>query len=103
MTITNPETTQNPIPQERFEGKIIHIDEKGFGFIACDKIPFTRIFFHWTALVGDTLNFIKLERNMRVSFNAVEIPDYQNKDGSISRKGWRAIRVRVIDDVCREA
>lgn len=67
-------------------GKITHIDPKGFGFIISEAVEFTRIFFHWTALKQDTLNFKELSVNMRVRFIPIEIPD----------RGFRALRVEVI-------
>ena len=68
-------------------GKIIKVDEKGWGFITTKEVPFTRIFFHWTALMQDTLNFKQLQTNMKVEFKAQQIPE----------KGWRALKVRVIE------
>ena len=71
-------------------GKIIHLDEKGWGFITSPDIEFTRIFFHWTGLKQDTLNFKELKRGMRVEFTEKQSPDPE--------KGWRAIKIKVIDD-----
>ena len=73
---------------ERLTGKIIHLQEdEGWGFLDCKEIPFTRIFFHWTALTKDTLHFTKLEFGMRVEFTPIDVPD----------KGIRAIKVKVIE------
>lgn len=69
------------------EGKIIHISERGFGFISSLEIPFTRIFFHWQGLAGDTLRFTELRKGMRVSFLPVQMPD----------NTYRAIKVRVLE------
>ena len=70
------------------QGKIIHLDkESGWGFISSTSLKFTRIFFYWQGLRGDTLNFKDLERGMKVEFIAIEIPE----------KGWRAIKIKVVD------
>jgi len=73
---------------EPIKGKIIHVAEDGWGFITSPEIEFERIFFHWTGLARGTLNFKKLERNMKVEFIPIEVPE----------KGWRAIRIKVLDD-----
>lgn len=70
-------------------GKIIHLDETGWGFISSPEIEFTRIFFHWTGLKQDTLNFKELKRGMKVEFEAKQSPD--------PKKGYRAIKVGIID------
>jgi len=88
----------NEKSEEIIRGRIIHLDsEKGFGFISSPSIKFTRIFFHWTALKADTLHFTKLERNMKVEFIARDIPD-QETEGIKVHKGWRAIKIKVIED-----
>ena len=79
----------NEIKQEQklIIGKIIFISKEGWGFISSKEIPFTRIFFHWTSLVNDTLNFIELEKGMEVEFLPIE-----NED-----KGFRAIKISVLE------
>lgn len=76
----------------RVIGKIIKLQQStengGYGFISSKDIPFTRIFFHWSALTQDTLNFLELREGMQVEFTPIEIED----------KGWRALRVKVIDN-----
>lgn len=75
---------------ERMTGKITKLDlgdKGGWGFISSKQKKFTRIFFHWSALTQDTLNFVELKKGMEVEFTPVEVPE----------KGWRAIRVRVIE------
>jgi len=67
-------------------GKITKIDSKGYGFISSKELPFTRIFFHWTYLLQDTLKFPELKTGMKVEFEPKEV------DG----KGTRAIKVKVI-------
>lgn len=70
------------------QGKIIHLNkEAGWGFISSPSLKFTRIFFYWQGLKGNTLNFKDLERGMKVEFIAIEIPE----------KGWRAIKIKVVD------
>ena len=71
-------------------GQIIHLDEKGWGFITSPDIEFTRIFFHWTGLVQNTVNFKELKRGMKVEFTEKQSPDPE--------KGWRAIKIKVIED-----
>lgn len=72
---------------KRFTGKIIHTDKvKGFGFITSEEIPFTRIYFHWTGLKQDTLNFLQLDKNINCEFSIKQFDD-----GRI-----RAIKIRVL-------
>lgn len=73
---------------KRIEGKIIKLSDQGYGFITSRDIPFTRIFFHWTSLLQDTLNFKELEVGMEVEFEPNKV------DG----KGMRAIRIKVLGD-----
>ncbi len=81
---------QQTITNTVIKGKIIHLDSKaGWGFISSDEIQFTRIFFHWTALLQNTLHFSKLKFGMKLEFKSFFIPD----------KGWRAIKIKVIDNV----
>jgi len=67
-------------------GKIIKLSPDGWGFISSKDKPFTRIFFHWTALNGDTLNFTELHKGMTLEFELVA-----------QDRGWRAIKIDVID------
>lgn len=85
MTPNEPTSTNNDKP---IIGKIIKISEKGYGFISSKEIPFTRIFFHWSSLVQDTLHFTELRSKMKVEFTPIEMED----------KGYRAIKIRVIED-----
>jgi len=73
---------------KRVVGKIIKVDEDGWGFITSKDIKFTRIFFHWTSLRQDTLKFPDLKVGMKVEFTPVEVQD----------KGYRAIKIKVITD-----
>ena len=75
------------VPRERIRGRIIKLDT-GWGFIVSKDIPFTRIFFHWSALEQDTLHFTQLRKHMSVSFEPLEVPE----------KGIRAIRIKVEED-----
>jgi len=72
--------------ETKLKGKIIHISDEGWGFITSQDKKFTRIFFHWTALNGNTLKFLELKKGMEVSFILKEYPD----------KGARAIKIEVI-------
>lgn len=86
----NSETSENTFKEndEKIEGKIISINPtKGYGFISSRDIPFTRIFFHWSALRADTVHFTKLEIGMKVEFRLVEVPG----------RGYRAVQVSVLD------
>lgn len=77
------QTTSKPVI-----GKINFISEEGWFFIISRDVPFERIFGHWTALTGDTLNFKELEEGMKVEFIPIKVPD----------KGWRAIKIKVIKE-----
>jgi cold shock CspA family protein len=91
-SVEEPSITSNESQgtEERLTGKIIKlkrgIETGGWGFISSKEIPFTRIFFHWSALVQDTLNFTQLEEGMEVEFTPMRIPE----------KGYRALKVKVI-------
>lgn len=78
----------------RVEGKIIHLDD-GWGFVESfePELKYTRIFFHWTALEQDTLNFKQLERGMRIEF---EPKFYKENEEKNIKGGWRAIKIKVI-------
>jgi cold shock CspA family protein len=78
-----PEQTKT---SERIEGTIIKLDD-GWGFISSHAIPYTRIFFHWSALNQDTLHFTQLKKGMEVEFEPMEFPG----------KGLRAIKIKVIE------
>lgn len=78
----------NLAPEKRVTGKIIKVSPKGFGFISCKEIPFTRIFFHWTSLKQDTLNFAHLHQGHMVEFTP----------RVVEGKGTRAIKIRVLPD-----
>lgn len=80
----------------RIEGKIIHLDEEGWGFFSSDEVKYERIFFHWSALAKGEINFKFLRRGMRCTFDCVYIKSTQ--DGQPD-KGWRALKIKVIDDV----
>jgi cold shock CspA family protein len=73
-------------------GRIIKVSKGGWGFISSRDIEFTRIFFHWSALKQDTLNFKELEVGMWVEF----IPT------QVEGRGYRAIQVKVIPKVKHE-
>lgn len=72
--------------EKRITGRIIKLaDKEGWGFISSKDVPFTRIFFHWTSLKQNTLNFKDLRVGMKVEFVANEVVG----------KGWRAIKIEV--------
>lgn len=74
-------------------GKIVKLSKSGWGFITSREMPFVRFFFHWTALEPDTIPFPELKLQMEVEFTPVKH----------DRKGYRAIKIRVIkDDDTRE-
>lgn len=83
-----PFTDPNPDSQKRIKGKILLINEEGWGFIISKEIPFRRIFFHWTFLENDTKKFEELDEGMEVEFKPLELP----------QKGWRAIKLRVVNE-----
>jgi cold shock CspA family protein len=83
---TVTDTTPIKPDDKRIIGKIIKVSEKGWGFISSKEIKFTRIFFHWTSLRQDTLNFQELKNGMRVEFTPAEVLG----------KGWRAIKIKVV-------
>jgi len=82
------EKTEEKKEEGKIEGKIIHLGTGGWGFITSEAMPFTRIFFHWTTLEGDTLRFPDLKKGMHVKF----LPQLRD-DGT-----YRALRIRVIED-----
>lgn len=71
----------------RNNGKIINLNDKGWGFISSIEIPFTRVFFHWTSLKQNTLNFKDLKVGMKCSFTPISIPE----------KGIRAVKIEVVE------
>lgn len=80
--------------EKRIIGKIIRVDPRGFGFISSNDIPFERIFWHWTSLMFDTLRFPEVRRGMKVEF----IPRHQGRDAAGKDKGYKAIRISIIDE-----
>lgn len=85
----DPNDSTEPRKEEkRVTGKIIKVDDSGWGFITSKDIKFTRIFFHWTSLRQDTLKFTELKVGQKVEFTPVEVQD----------KGYRAIKIKVLTD-----
>ena len=76
------------IEQKEMEGTITKVSPDGYGFILSPELPFTRIFFHWTALRQDTLNFTQLKKYMRVRFVPV----------NTHNQGYRAFKIMVLDN-----
>lgn len=73
---------------ERYVGKIVSLNERGFGFIISKDIKFTKIFFHWTALKQNTTNFADLTKGMAVEFGIREVPE----------RGKQAVHIEVVKD-----
>lgn len=81
--------------QERIKGKIIKInEEQGWGFCISKDIEFTRIFFHWSALRPDTLNFKELKVGMEIEFT----PFKKEDDPDPKKNGWRAHQIMVLNN-----
>lgn len=72
--------------ERRVVGRIIKLSKTGYGFISSKDIPFTRVFFHWTSLKQNTLNFADLELGQNVEFTPKKVEG----------KGVRAIRIEVL-------
>lgn len=69
------------------KGKIIKVQEdKGYGFIVTPELRFTRVFFHWSGLVQDTLNFADLKKGMEVEFTLHK-----------ATESWKAIKIKVMN------
>jgi cold shock CspA family protein len=78
------ETHQN----EKTVGKIVKLSPNGWGFIISPSYQFTRIFFHWTALQQNTLNFTELKVGMLVKFFTQKYDE----------QGVRAYKLEVISN-----
>lgn len=66
-------------------GKITKLSKDGWGFISSRDKPFTRIFFHWSALPATGPNFLELQKGMIVDFEIIEFEG----------RGFRAIKIQV--------
>ena len=73
--------------KERVEGKITKVHPDGWGFISSRAVAFTRIFFHWSALVPETKKFTELEKGMKVEFTPIEVEG----------RGTRAQKIKVLE------
>lgn len=89
---TESDTNQDIPQEERLTGKIYHLSDEGWGFISSPDIEFTRIFFHWTGLEGNTKKFTELEKGDKVEFTPIQV-----KDNETGKMRDRAIRIRVIN------
>lgn len=85
---TDETTNESEHGDTRISGKIIKVSKDGYGFISSRDIPFTRIFFHWSALQLGTKKFPELKTGMKVSFVAF----------TTGEKGYRAIKIKVEED-----
>lgn len=81
------DTDRYPFGEKRVEGKIIAVNKRGFGFISSKEIPYTRIYFHWTNLLPQTINFADLKRSDPVDFICEKKPD-----GT-----YRAVKVDILE------
>jgi cold shock CspA family protein len=81
------------VDNTEYEGKIIDVNGRGFGFISCKEIPFTRVFFHWTGLRQNTLKFPALKKGMKVKFFKIIINHPVTKEEQI-----RAVRITVVTE-----
>lgn len=72
----------------RYIGKVVSLNERGFGFIISKDIKFTKIFFHWTALKQNTTNFADLKKGETVEFSIREVTD----------KGKQAVQIEVVKE-----
>lgn len=79
--------------ERRIQGKIIRVDPRGFGFMTSEELPFERIFWHWTSLQLNTLKFPAVKRGMKVEF----VARHQGQDHEGKDRGYKAIRIEVID------
>ena len=73
-----------PEDTKRYTGTIIYLDDKGWGFINCHEIEFTRIFFHWSGL-NHRIKFRELKKGDTVTFIVKEYPE----------SGTRAIKIEL--------
>lgn len=83
-----PSTDGTTEDAKKITGKVIKVkDDEGWGFISSKDIKFTRIFFHWSSLRQDTLNFTELKKGMDVEFIPIQDPV----------KGWKALQIKVLE------
>lgn len=76
-----------PFGSKRIEGKVIVVNKRGFGFISSKEVPYTRIYFHWTNLIPQTINFSEIKRNDPVDF----VLEKKN-DGT-----YKAIKIDILE------
>ena len=75
-------------PEGQFiKGKILSLNDKGYGFISSTDLEFTKIYFHWSALNRNTVNFKDLKKGMKVEFKLIKL-----------ERGYRAIKIQVIEN-----
>lgn len=84
---------------KRARGKITMVHPKGYGFIISPDIPFTKFFFHWTALSTNTLNFKEVKAGMEVEFTPYLNEDLPNNVSESTGKslGPRAVKIVIIN------
>ena len=77
--------TDTVLVANRLTGRITRVDPRGWGFVASEDKPFTRIFFHWSAL-RPKHEFLSLQKGQFVSFELINYKD----------RGWRARDIEVL-------
>ena len=87
---SEPEIPKEDEVPNRIQGKIYHLNKKGFGFIESDNIPQERIYFHWKALNHNTRKFADLNKGDVVEFSPRKYDE---------KKGWVALRIQVVEIV----
>lgn len=87
--MTNTET----ITDKKIQGRIVKLSDEGWGFITSKDLKFTRIFFHWSSLIQDTLKFTELKVGMNVEFVSQEVTPTEDRP---RQKGFRAIKISVV-------
>ncbi len=90
-----PDTITEINNQVKIKGRIVKLSEDGWGFITSKELKFTRIFFHWSSLIQDTIKFTELKVGMNVEFISQEV---KPTDERPKQNGFRAIKICVIND-----
>jgi cold shock CspA family protein len=72
----------------KYEGKVIYVSDKGWGFVTTRDIPFTKIFFHWTFIDKDQKNFTEWKKGDKVEFYT----------RSVEGMGLQAINIKQIGE-----
>lgn len=89
------DTNTEVIKEKKIQGRIVKLSDEGWGFLTSKDQKFTRIFFHWSSLLQDTLKFTELKVGMNVEFISQEV---KPTDERPKQKGFKAIKISVITD-----